>query len=271
MIVGAAVTASTVADAPKGKVPSLRFAEEHASSFLLSAILQAAAVVLVMWPLLYLYRAIRFRREGFPRFLRALVVGAPIAFAALFVARQAVLNAEAADIVPRLEGLAKEPAEDLINDELSKPGLGVLQGLAFASQLGVGAGIVMVSHYARRVGLLTNFMGILGIIVGVLFILPIFGFLPVVQLFWFGALAALFLGRWPGGRPPAWETGEEEPWPSAQEMREQRETAAMERDERRRGEPEPADEGEDEPDEEPAEPAAPAHPRSKKRKKKKKR
>jgi hypothetical protein len=37
-----------------------------------------------------------------------------------------------------------------------------------------------------------------------------------------GALAYLFSGRWPGGEPPAWKSGKAEPWPSAQEIREQR-------------------------------------------------
>ena len=58
-----------------------------------------------------------------------------------------------------------------------------------------------------RVGLLTRFMGVLGIITGVLQILPFGGPLPVVQCFWLLMLGILFLGRWPGGQPPAWRTG----------------------------------------------------------------
>ena len=33
-------------------------------------------------------------------------------------------------------------------------------------------------------------------------------------MFWLGALGGLFLGRWPGGRGPAWETGEPDLWPT---------------------------------------------------------
>ncbi len=58
-----------------------------------------------------------------------------------------------------------------------------------------------------RVGLLTRFMGVLGIITGVLQILPFGGPLPVVQCFWMLMLSILFLGRWPSGNPPAWRTG----------------------------------------------------------------
>ena len=38
-------------------------------------------------------------------------------------------------------------------------------------------------------------------------------------MFWLGALGLLFIGRWAGGRGPAWETGTAEPWPSAAERR----------------------------------------------------
>jgi hypothetical protein len=44
----------------------------------------------------------------------------------------------------------------------------------------------------------------------------------VVQGFWLVALAYLISGRWPTGVPPSWRSGRAEPWPSAQELREQR-------------------------------------------------
>jgi hypothetical protein len=81
-----------------------------------------------------------------------------------------------------------------------------------------------------RVGLLTRFMGVLGIICGALIVLPILSPLPIVQTFWLGAMALLLLGRWRSGVPPAWRTGEAQPWPSQQELREAR---------RRQAEPEP--------------------------------
>ena len=31
----------------------------------------------------------------------------------------------------------------------------------------------------------------------------------------------LFIGKWPNGQPPAWESGEARPWPSRAQMREQ--------------------------------------------------
>ena len=59
-----------------------------------------------------------------------------------------------------------------------------------------------------RVGLLTRFMGVLGVIVGVAVapILPI-DQQGIIRVFWLAALGMLFLGRWPSGTPKAWATG----------------------------------------------------------------
>jgi hypothetical protein len=70
-----------------------------------------------------------------------------------------------------------------------------------------------------RVGLLSRFMGIIGAIVGGLYVLPILSGPLIVQLFWLVAIGFLFLGRWPGGRGPAWEGVEAVPWPSSAEVR----------------------------------------------------
>src|SRR5215208_6708123 len=73
-----------------------------------------------------------------------------------------------------------------------------------------------------RTGLLTRFMGVLGIICGAALVL-----LPQnpIIVFWLLALAVLFARRWPQGMPPAWETGRAEPWPSAAEVAEQKAAA----------------------------------------------
>ena len=80
-----------------------------------------------------------------------------------------------------------------------------------------------------RVGLLTRFMGVLGVIVGVAVapILPI-DQQGIIRVFWLAALGVLFLGRWPSGMPKAWATGEAEPWPTQQQLREQRDAARAE-------------------------------------------
>jgi hypothetical protein len=78
--------------------------------------------------------------------------------------------------------------------------------------------IVLISLNAMRVGLLTRFLGYLGIIAGVLTIIPLVP-IPIVEAYWLFALAYLLSGRWPSGVPPAWSSGRAERWPSSAELR----------------------------------------------------
>jgi hypothetical protein len=71
-----------------------------------------------------------------------------------------------------------------------------------------------------RVGLLTRWVGVLGIFTGVLIFLPIGGAeLEIVPAFWMVAMGLLYAERWPNGDPPAWAAGEARPWPSQAELR----------------------------------------------------
>ncbi len=99
---------------------------------------------------------------------------------------------------------------------------------------------VLVSLNAMKVGLLTRFMGILGVVVGALVVLEL-DQPQFVRWTWLIFLGLLVAGRYPGGAPPAWETGRAEPWPTQQELRERRdalraEHSAGDEDEEPRGE-----------------------------------
>jgi hypothetical protein len=77
----------------------------------------------------------------------------------------------------------------------------------------------MLPLRARRVGLLSPFMSILGVIAGALLVLQLVPLVPVIiQAFWLGAVGVLYLDKWPRGRGPAWDSGESEPWPSATQL-----------------------------------------------------
>ena len=92
----------------------------------------------------------------------------------------------------------------------------VATAAGFAGTLALAFSYVIIALNAMRAGLLSRFMGVLGIGVGALIVLPLLPQgLPIVQMFWLGALGLLFLGRWSGGRGPAWETGTAVPWPAA--------------------------------------------------------
>jgi len=106
---------------------------------------------------------------------------------------------------------------------------GALAGLQYAGLLGsllLAIAFVLVSLSAMRVGLLTRFLGYLGIVAAAASILLIES-LPaeVIQIFWLLAFAYLAAGRWPGGDPPSWRTGQAEPWPSGAQLRAEREAA----------------------------------------------
>jgi hypothetical protein len=105
---------------------------------------------------------------------------------------------------------------------------------AQAASLLLAVSTVLIALQAMRVGLLPRFLGYLGMFAGVLIILPIVQ-LPIVQAYFLGALAYLFSGRWPSGVPAAWRTGNAEPWPTGQAMRQQRAEAAASRRGRGRG------------------------------------
>jgi hypothetical protein len=104
---------------------------------------------------------------------------------------------------------------------------GALAALQYAGLLGsllLAIAFVLVSLGAMRVGLLSRFLGYLGIVAAAASILLVQSVpAQVIQIFWLMAVAYLLAGRWPGGDPPAWRTGQAEPWPTAAQLREQRE------------------------------------------------
>jgi hypothetical protein len=97
--------------------------------------------------------------------------------------------------------------------------LGILMVLVY-----VGA-VVTTSIMAMRVGLLTRLLAYVGIGASVLLILQPTA-VVLLEIYWLGALAVLFAGRWPSGTPAAWRSGEAVPWPSNAELRERRVRAA---------------------------------------------
>ncbi len=91
-------------------------------------------------------------------------------------------------------------------DEIGAGGLTAVAQILSAGTLALALGILLVSINAMRVGLLTKFLGIIGIFAGALLILPL-NPLPVILAFWLVLLGLIILGAWPSGQPPAWRTG----------------------------------------------------------------
>jgi hypothetical protein len=191
--------------------------DEQSGAYLASAILMTLGALLLVGVFLYMFRAIEARGGGVPHWFIYLVIGAPVIFA-ISAAVYAVQAVDIADKFASEPGPIRGEAGDDRARDLSDIS-GVLLALQTAGTVGVAFLFVMLPLRARRVGLLTPFMGILGAIAGALTVFQLAGISAVVQAFWLGAVGALFLGKWPGGRGPAWETGEAEPWPSAAQRR----------------------------------------------------
>jgi hypothetical protein len=244
----------------------LLFFNSHRGSLLPAAVLAGIGSLLLIGPLLYLFRATQARRPQLPGVAQITAWFGPIAAGVGQIALQIVLLDKAHEFATT-GAQTYAQAKHLTDEGILK----VMQGLQLAGQLSLGFAFVIISLNAMRVGLLTRFMGVLGIIVGVLFVIPL-GTLQIVQPFWLGALVALILGRWPNGQPPAWKTGKAEPWPTQQELREEREKAKAAQLEAQ-GKAQPAtDEEEPEPAGATAAPAGrQRHSSSKKRKRKRRR
>ncbi|MGH3991948.1 MAG: hypothetical protein ACRDSN_05725, partial [Pseudonocardiaceae bacterium] len=167
--------------------------------------LQALAVLLLIFVFYYLFRALVHRAPSVPRWFVYLILLGPLMYAigqAINASTQIDVAETFADGLPVLGDAGDERADNLLDDNVNSVGL----GLGLAGSVSVAFLFIMVPLRARRAGLLSPFMGILGVIAGVLLVLPLVPGVPVViQAFWLGALGMLFLGRWPGGRGPAWE------------------------------------------------------------------
>jgi len=250
---------------PGLKAVQVLWYDENAVKLIAISIVLALAAAAIGLALSHLYRSTRARR---PELHRGIVIAA-IAGSVL-VAVAGIVQAIGVSIEAAAFADSSNQSSDSAADVLQSPVVVAALALRQFGVFALGFAFVLLSLNAMRVGLLTRFMGVLGIIVGVLFIVPLGSSLPVVQAFWLCALGALFLGRWPSGLPPAWVTGAAQPWPTQQQLRE----ARLERQADKAGDDPPPERGARREPAEPPETPAPQmperrpHPSSKKHKRK---
>jgi hypothetical protein len=226
-------------------VADFQYSTTHSGPVLLSIVMLALGLVGVGLSVSFIARCTRARRERFPRFaMPAAFVGATVIGIGIVVVYLAQKSFHS-------DVLAGTRTVDAVRNRPTAEGVGYTIELLGIFLFALGSIITCLN--AMRVGLLTRTMGILGMFSGGAIVL--FGPSQPLLPLWTAFLAPLFLGRWMGGQPPAWKTGKAEPWPSSQQLREERQRA--------RGQL-------SEPDPEPVERAAAAkpHPSSKKRKRK---
>ena len=210
---------------PSLRIPLYEWYSDHVAQFVIAAAISALGALAIGGALTFLAFATAARREQFPRAgLYVPVVGAALLAVALLL----VALGTDATVGSVLDG---ERTVEAVGDLSASSLLTAGQFIEVAARFTLGAAFLLVALNAMRAGLLTRFMGVLGVIGGVLLALPVFGGpLPVVQVFWLLALGFILLDRLPRGLPPAWQTGTAQPWPSGAELRAQRQGAAAERE-----------------------------------------
>ena len=203
---------------PPGRLAlQVQWLGEHATVPIIGAVVYGIGSLLIFGAFAYLFKATRARN---PRFSQLALIAGAAGIVMFAVGRT---TAEVSRYVGAMgfDGGTNQAASEALTG-----------GAFFVSQLiwqlgafAAGFAFVLLGLNAMRAGLLTRFMGVLAMIVGVTFILPI-DQQGVIRAFWLGALGFLLALKWPGGAPKAWVTGEAEPWPSAAEQRAQRAAAA---------------------------------------------
>jgi hypothetical protein len=181
-----------------------------------AAVLNALSLLALAGTLSFLFGSTQARTPGFQPYTRILAIAGG-GLAAISSVTNAILIAIKSHEFVTQGAQTYQQANHLT----SSPVLVVFQYGNLLGALLLAMALVLIGLGAMRAGLLTRFMGYLGIFSGVLMIFPLVQ-VPVVEAYWLLALAYLFSGRWPTGVPPAWSSGKAEKWPSGQELREQR-------------------------------------------------
>jgi hypothetical protein len=187
---------------------------------LIAAVLNGLGSLAVAWTLAFLYRSARARKPELKSFIMYIAIAGGVLAALTGIAYAAI-------VAVKVHQFATTGAQtyDEAKHLTGGAGLLALQLIGQASALLLAVGFVLVALNAMRVGLLTRFMGYLGIAAGILVLFQITQ-VPIVQGYWLLALAYLLSGRWPTGVPPAWRSGRAEPWPPSQGRRGRRVGAA---------------------------------------------
>ena len=168
-------------------LPDFLLSVDESPGYILgSAAMYAAGALLLIVVFYYLFQAVLAREAALPRWFIYLVYLGPILFALSQVlgaidridlahdfADGGVVRGEAGD----------DRADAFIDDNPNVP----VFALSFAGLLGLAFLFVMVPLRARRVGLLSPFMGILGVVAGALLVLQLAPQIAtIIVAFWLG-------------------------------------------------------------------------------------
>ncbi len=227
----------------------LRSVDEHGSAVVASGVMEFLAFLLLVAPLVYLFRAAQARSSHVRAQLIGLVVAAPLFLSVAAILTTVATTGAAADFVDgRATGdltaaeagdrcreqrrddaeafrddydgssaaalrscATTEMADDAAEDAIAdEPTRAIATGFGLGGRLGLAFALFYSCLWGMRTGLLSRFWGSLGMAMGAAALLLLVQFTAI----WFLYFAFLAAGWVPGGRPPAWEAGEAIPWPT---------------------------------------------------------
>lgn len=200
-------------DRTKNEAQTLESVHRHATGYVAGGLLQFGAMICVTAVLWYVFRATKYRREQTPVIALVLGLVGPLLFGLAGAIGPFVIKHYANEFVMGVNH-SNQHAKDLVNGGSAAffSILTPVAGLAFAFSM------IMTNINAIRAGLESTFVGIIGVIAGVLFVLPL-GPPQLLLFFWLVSMGIILVDRWPGGRGPAWAAGEAMKWPTAMERR----------------------------------------------------
>jgi hypothetical protein len=203
--------------ARSARAEEVEYLSYHAFGLIAGSVLEAIAAVALTLVLLFLLSATRFRRVETPRAAGPLVLAGGVGLAVFGIASQVVRAIRTHEFVTG-HNFSEAAVEHALTKGTANLAIGYLGLLA---PLVLALGLIMVLLSATRVGLITRWQRGLGIATAIV-ILPLFAgifYLQLVPAAWMVSVGFLFLGRLPGGDPPAWASGVACPWPSPAEVR----------------------------------------------------
>lgn len=200
------------------RAAEIRFYDHHAFGLIAGSLIGAAAIGVLVVVLLFLFDATRFRRPQTAPISRPLILVGGIALPVLTVIGQ-IVQAVAAHNFLSGHDFTTHAVEHALTKNTAYEVLGYVTPLA---AIALVAGMVTLMVSTVRVGLQPRWMGIVGGVAAVIVLIPSQE-LSLITAFWMVGTGLLFMGRFPGGDPPAWAAGAARPWPSQLEARAARE------------------------------------------------
>ncbi len=200
----------------------IEYIGDHLIGWIGPQLLTSLGVLLLIVPVVFVFRATRARKDDLRSLGGTMVVVGAVTSGIGVLVYTVVIGIDASSF----SGSSVADTRDMLT---SQPAI-ASQVVGIIGRIALAVGLIVVSLNAMRVGLLTRFVGILGIIVGITVVFGGGGLdqINLLRSSWLVFVGLLLLGKMPGAYrdPPAWSRGEAIPWPSQQELRERREAEA---------------------------------------------